>query len=70
MSIFIDFPCNGGAVLGEGQTYEDVMDDHYATCRLCPDQRTEHEKQLDNLHQKNWEARVDAALNEARKVTP
>ena len=33
MTIFIDFPCNGGAKLGEDQTYEDVLEDHYATCQ-------------------------------------
>lgn len=67
MTIFIDFPCNGGSILADGQTYDDVLGDHYATCRLCPDQRTEHETQLDNLNQRNWEARVDAALNEAKE---
>lgn len=60
------FDCGACVEASPDQSIQDVSDDHYATCRLCPDQRTEHEKQLDELHQKNWEARVDAAFNEAR----
>ena len=48
MTIFIDFPCNGGAKLGDGQTYDDVLEDHYATCRLCLNE--EEQDHVDSLH--------------------
>lgn len=65
----VSFDCGAGIIL-DGQTVANVIEDHASLCGLCPDMRTDHEKQLDELNQKNWEARVDAALNEARKVTP
>ena len=48
MTIFIDFPCNGGAKIGEDQTYEDVLEDHYATCRICLNE--EEQDHVDSLH--------------------
>lgn len=48
MTIFIDFPCNGGAKIGDGQTYDDVLEDHYATCRLCLNE--EEQDHADSLH--------------------
>ena len=64
----ISFDC-GAAIILDGQTVQSVIDDHSAFCGLCPDHRTDYEKKVDDLYQKDWEARVDAALAEA-KVHP
>lgn len=66
----VSFDCGAGIIL-DGQTVVSVIEDHDASCRLCIESKINKlETQLDNLSPKNWEARVDAASNEARKVTP
>lgn len=62
----VAFDCGDCIPIAEGQTVQAVITDHLAWCSQCPDERTEHEKHLDDLHQCNWEALVDAALTEAK----
>lgn len=62
MTIFIDFPCNGGALLADGQTYDDVMDDHYATCRLCLNE--EEQDHIDSLHTHRTQEEIDVRCGE------
>lgn len=63
----IAFDCGAGIILDAGQTVAEVIADHEEFCGMCPDERTEYEVRLDAEAQKNWEARVDAALNEAKE---
>lgn len=64
----VAFDCGDCIPIAEGQTVQAVITDHVAWCNQCPDERTEHENHLDDLHQRNWKARVDAALTEARRT--
>lgn len=66
MTIFIDFPCNGGSILADGQTYDDVMDDHYATCRLCLNE--EEQDHIDSLHTHRTQEEIDARCGEVFRV--
>lgn len=66
MTIFIDFPCNGGAKLGEDQTYEDVLEDHYATCRLCLNE--EEQDHLDSLHAHRTAEEIDARCGQYLRI--
>lgn len=67
MTTYIEFECGGGTIL-TGQAAVDAVAEHKAHCPDCPDERTDHEKRADEAAQKAWEARVDAALAEAKET--
>lgn len=69
MTTYVEFECGGGEVLAAGRSVQDALDRHDVGCHYCPDLRTEHEKQLDQLHEANWNARIDAALAEAKDAS-
>lgn len=68
----VAFDCGAGITvnLAEGETAQDVASDHNSTCSLCIDLEVASlEAQLEGahqrryaIHQKNWNARIDAAL--------
>ncbi|MBM6588815.1 hypothetical protein [Brevibacterium sp. RIT 803] len=62
----VAFDCGDCIPIAEGQTVQSVITDHLTWCNQCHDERTEHEKHLDELHQRTWESRVNAALTEVR----
>ncbi|TSI12664.1 hypothetical protein [Brevibacterium aurantiacum] len=62
----VAFDCGGCIPISEGQTVQSVITDHLTWCNQCPDECTEHEKHLDELHQRTLESRVNGALTEAR----
>lgn len=71
----VAFDCGAGVVVEPGQSAQDVVDEH-ASCEDCIQAQIDHlEEQLEVLRQrayaarqKKWEARVDRALADARRI--
>ena len=67
MTIFIDFPCNGGAKIGNMPGYYDVLEDHYATCRTCRNE--EEQDHADSLHAHRTAEEINARCEYFRQST-
>lgn len=76
MSIkLVAFDCGAGIVIHPGETAQDVIEAH-SDCELCIHARIERlEVQIEELRQRahrisqeRWQAKVDAALAEARRT--
>ena len=71
----ISFDCGAGIVVESGQTVQSVITDH-ESCGICVEIHIEKlEQHIEALRQrahaarqKKWEAKVDAALAEARRT--